>query len=203
MQPLACSFAMRVALPLLAALALAACQTRPQANVVRFHLGQPVPKSSVYVTAADPARANSLEANAYNQAVAAELQRLGFTVTQDRAQAEYLAVVGVSEAARPGQTRGSGVSVGLGGGFGSGNVGVGGSVRLPVGQGPQPTTVTATTLTVAITRQSDKTMIWEGRATNDPRRDTGGAAAAVPGLATALFHDFPGPTGQTVRVPLA
>jgi hypothetical protein len=191
--------AMRPLLILLACLGLAACATTPRADVQRFHLSQPIPKGSVHVAPADAAAAGSLSAQVQGQAVAAELTRLGFTIEPDRQKAEYLALFQVTETARPGQARGPRMSVGIGGGTSIGrNVGIGGSVNVPVGPTPQPGTVRTTTLAVTISRQSDKTMVWEGRASKEVR--DGGQNFPV--LANALFRDFPGPSGQTVRVPL-
>lgn len=188
----------RLFLPLMAAAALSACAgSRPQADVTRFHLNQPIPKGTMYVTAADPKQADTLEHRAYNQAVAAELQRLGFTMSA-QTDAEYLAVVAVTQEQRQGIPRRSGgVSIGIGGGFSSGNVGMGGSVQMPVGGQKQGPTFTTTTLSVTITRQSDKSTVWEGRATME---SSGGPASDVPKLAATLFRDFPGASGQMVRV---
>jgi hypothetical protein len=52
-------------------------------------------------------------------------------------------------------------------------------------------------LSVRIKRRSDGTLFWEGRA-----MDPGGTAGADAGarLASALFRDFPGESGRTIRV---
>ena len=56
---------------------------------------------------------------------------------------------------------------------------------------------------VQIRNRADKSVIWEGRAETEAPAS---APAAQPGLAAdklaaALFKDFPGVSGQTVRVP--
>lgn len=51
----------------------------------------------------------------------------------------------------------------------------------------------ATLLEVRIRRRSDGTVMWEGRAVSDA------PAPAVDALATALFRDFPGISGRTIR----
>jgi hypothetical protein len=52
-------------------------------------------------------------------------------------------------------------------------------------------------LSVRIKRRSDGTVFWEGRAANP----SGGAAPAGGAmLASALFRDFPGESGRTIRV---
>ena len=59
----------------------------------------------------------------------------------------------------------------------------------------------ATELGVRIQRRSDATVAWEGRARMDARAGSALAerAAAVDALATALFRDFPGESGRTIR----
>jgi hypothetical protein len=52
-------------------------------------------------------------------------------------------------------------------------------------------------LSVRIKRRSDGTLFWEGRAM-DPSGTTNPNAAAM--LASALFRDFPGESGRTIRV---
>jgi hypothetical protein len=62
--------------------------------------------------------------------------------------------------------------------------------------------VTATLLEVGIRRRSDATMFWEGRAVAEARTGSAEAAsgAAADRLAVALFRDFPGESGRTIRV---
>jgi len=62
--------------------------------------------------------------------------------------------------------------------------------------------VIATLLEVAIRRRSDGSVFWEGRAVGEARTGTADASrmAAVDKLADALFRDFPGESGRTIRV---
>jgi hypothetical protein len=58
-------------------------------------------------------------------------------------------------------------------------------------------------LAVRILRRSDQVVIWEGTAVQSAKA---GSPAAQPGiaaskLAEALFKDFPGVSGETIRVP--
>ena len=59
----------------------------------------------------------------------------------------------------------------------------------------------ATELRVGLKRRSDASFFWEGRARMEAR--TGSAladrGAAVDALAVALFRDFPGESGRTIR----
>jgi hypothetical protein len=50
-------------------------------------------------------------------------------------------------------------------------------------------------------RRSENTTVWEGRAVEQVSGNAQGTLnAAVPRLSRALLKDFPGPSGQTVRV---
>ena len=62
--------------------------------------------------------------------------------------------------------------------------------------------VTASLLEVAIRRRSDGTVFWEGRAVDEAPTGSAEAArtAVVERLAGALFRDFPGESGRTIRV---
>jgi hypothetical protein len=98
-------------------------------------------------------------------------------------------------------SRGSGLSVGIGGGTFGRNVGIGGSVNIPVGRS-RPNEVAINMLELQLKRRSDNSVVWEGRAVSEARAGTAGAApgTVVPQLADALLRDFPGTSGQTVRV---
>ena len=172
-------------------------------SVTRFHLGQPIARAMIAVEASDPADTSSLEFDAIADAVGRELTRLGWTVQKGNARSEQVAIVTVSQETRAAPRR-SGFSIGLGGGTGSygrhGGVGVGGGVDIPVGR--RTDLLVATTLSVRIQRRSDATVAWEGRADYEARVGTPDAAraAAASRLAAALFRDFPGESGRTIRV---
>jgi hypothetical protein len=156
--------------------------------VTRFHLGQPIARGAITLEPLDPRANGSLEYKADEDAVAAQLARLGFTVQPGLRTAEQVAVVDVQRAVRPSYGGGSRFSIGLGGGsFGRGG-GVGGGVQ--------------TMLHVLLKRRSDGTTVWEGRAISEARTGTpeDEPGPLVQRLATALFADFPGVSGRTVRV---
>ena len=185
---------------------LSACMTEvgpTPPSVTRFHLGQPIAHAVIAVESSDPADANSLEFDAVADAVGRELTRLGWTVQKGNARSEQVAIVSVTQSDRIAPRR-SGFSVGLGGGTGSygrhGAVGVGGGVEIPVGR--RADRLVATQLSVRIQRRSDATVAWEGRAEFEARAGTPDAAraAAASRLAAALFRDFPGESGRTIRV---
>jgi predicted small secreted protein len=191
---------------LLAASALAAgCATdqgagvRQGASVTRFHLGQPIARGEIRVESADPADANSLEFSQLAAPVERELARLGWTVARGNAASEQVAVVRLRQVARPGG-RSSGLSIGIGGGSIGRNsgVGVGVGTTIPLGS---PNAIVASELSVRIQRRSDATVAWEGRAELDARGGTllASPSGAADRLAWALFQDFPGESGRTIR----
>lgn len=152
-------------------------------EVTRFHLGQPVARGQIAIEAFDPADANLPEFRTYAASVARELARLGWTVVNTLGQSEQVALVDVEQGTR------AALAVG--------RVGAGTPPAVAAGA---PTTV-ATRLEVRIKRRSDGTVFWEGRSVMDTR---GGANAAdraniVSNLAAALFQDFPGESGHTIR----
>lgn len=184
------------------ALALGACSTTPTANVLRFHQNQPISRGAVYIRPANPAMANSLEFQTQSNAVAAELRRNGFEPVQNPGLAQFTAVVDVQTTERIGPPRQSGLSVGIGGGFSSGNVGIGTSVQVPVGRTPPPNVATTTTLSVTLLANPGNTAVWEGRSSLDTQAGGQRGTPLTPVLAQTLFRDFPGPSGQTVQVPI-
>ncbi|HYD12533.1 MAG TPA: DUF4136 domain-containing protein [Allosphingosinicella sp.] len=172
-------------------------------SVTRFHLGQPIARAVIAIEPSDPADASSLEFDAVADAVARELTRLGWTVEKRNARSEQVAVVSVTQESRIAPRR-SGFSIGIGGGTASygrnSAVGVGGGVNVPVGRTTNQ--LVATQLAVRIQRRSDATVAWEGRADYEARAGTPDATrvAAASRLAAALFRDFPGESGRTIRV---
>lgn len=194
-------------LTVLSALALVAgCATDDMvtgASVTRFHLGQPIVRGLIAVEPVDPRDANSLEFQQISTSIARELARLGWTVVPNNAS-EQVAAISLTQQPREAERR-SGVSIGLGGGTGGygrhGGVGVGGGVAIPIGGG-RTNVVIGSQLSVRIQRRSDATVAWEGRAQTEARAGTPLAtrAGAADRLAAALFRDFPGESGRTIRV---
>jgi predicted small secreted protein len=197
---------------ILLAVTLAGCETAGEqgsgvqqgASVTRFHLGQPVARGEIRIEPTNPDQTNSLEFSQLAGAVERELTRLGWTVSNANLRSEQVALVRVDQGSREAMRSRSGVSVGVGGGTGGwggggGGVGVGGTI--PVG-GSRSNEIVVTELGVRIQRRSDATVYWEGRADLEARSDSPLAdrRAAVDRLAAALFQDFPGESGRTIRV---
>ncbi|HEX8623802.1 MAG TPA: hypothetical protein VF782_01855 [Allosphingosinicella sp.] len=183
--------------PLLLAAALAACaggagnKERPAAggvDVARFHLGEPVARAQIAIEPFDKADANRPEFPAYAAAVGRQLGRLGWTVVPSTTQSEQIALIDLEQGSREAIAA-----------LSAARIGRGLSAAAPAGTSAN---VTATLLEVAIRRRSDGTVFWEGRAVDEAATGSAGAArtAAIERLAGALFRDFPGESGRTIRV---
>ena len=68
-----------------------------------------------------------------------------------------------------------------------------------LGQGGGGANLVATLLDVRIQRRSDGTVFWQGRAVTEMPVGTP-RAQIVERLAEALFRDFPGESGRTIRI---
>jgi hypothetical protein len=141
-------------------------------EVTTTHLGQPIARSRIAIEAFDATDANMPEFGGYAAAVGRELTRLGWTVVTTTGQSEQVALVDVQQGSR------ASLSGHLGG-------------AAPAGASAGNSTL----LEVRIRRRSDGTVVWEGGAIADAR--TG--SADVGALAAALFRDFPGISGRTIR----
>ncbi|HEY0112556.1 MAG TPA: DUF4136 domain-containing protein [Allosphingosinicella sp.] len=181
---------------LLLAASLAACSTNGNrgaggaggVEVARFHLGEPVARAKIAVDAFDKADINRPEFPAYAAAVGRQLARLGWTVVPSTAQSEQIALIDLEQGSREAVAA-----------LTAARIGRGVSPTAPAGSAPD---MTATLLEVAIRRRSDQTVFWEGRAVAEARTGSPQAArvTAVERLAEALFRDFPGDSGRTIRI---
>lgn len=181
-----------------AGLMLAGCaDNRLQADVTRFHIAPPPARATFAVQPLDPAVGSSLQYQQDAAVVTQRLAALGY-VPANPGNAEIIALMNLAVATREGPVKPPPFSIGIGGGSFGRNVGVGGGVSFPVGSARQ-TLVRQTELFLQMKRRSDQSVVWEGRAaTVDP----GTGVSLVPQLADALLKDFPGLSGQTVRVTL-
>jgi hypothetical protein len=182
--------------PLLLAAALAACaggggKERPTAggaDVARFHLGEPVARAQIAIEPFDRADGNRPEFPAYAAAVGRQLSRLGWTVVPTTTGSEQIALIDLEQGSREAIAA-----------LSAARIGRGVSGAAPTGTSAN---VTASLLEVAIRRRSDGTVFWEGRAVGEAPTGSAEATrtAAVERLAAALFRDFPGESGRTIRV---
>jgi hypothetical protein len=176
--------------------------------VSRFHtaesLGAAAP-GPIAVRAGAGLEADSLEARAWVDAVAAALSRQGFTVVPE---ASRVALVSLDRVRVEGDRArgGSGVSVGIGvgsgghyGGWGRGGGGIDLGVGLGLLLGGRPRASYATTLAVTI-EDAAGAHAWEGRAeatVREPSRKDDPRTLADE-MAGKLFAGFPGESGATI-----
>jgi hypothetical protein len=156
-------------------------ETQMGTQVYRSHLGQQIARSQIAVEPFNAADANSPEFRTYWTAVAQELRRLGWTVANTPGQTEQVALIDVNQGS-------------------ASRMGIGAAAPAAPARGAASAGV-ATRLEVRIKRRSDGTVVWEGQAVDEGRGggSAGERSEAVQRLATALFRDFPGESGRTIR----
>ena len=145
-------------------------------------------RAQIAVEPFDRADANRAEFPAYAAAVGRQLSRLGWTVVPTTTGSEQIALIDLEQGSREAVAA-----------LSAARIGRGVSATVPAGTSAD---VTASLLEVAIRRRSDGTVFWEGRAVGEARTGTPEAArtAVVERLAEALFRDFPGESGRTIRL---
>jgi hypothetical protein len=183
------------------------CTTGPRTapvEVSRYHLGQPMERTTVAIEPMSGAAQISPEYQLYADAVATELERLGYVQSRSEMPSGYIAAVSFTRAQLGSYREQAPVSIGLGGGSvsggRSGGVGIGGG--LSFGIGGKTRQVLGSELSVQLRRRSDNTTIWEGRAITESVSGTSGSDPRdqAARLAQALFRDFPGESGVTTTV---
>nr|WP_298897826.1 DUF4136 domain-containing protein [uncultured Altererythrobacter sp.] len=186
---------------------LAACASIPgpsPVEVTRFHDAAALPAAeagTVFIASAPGAEENALELSPYKSAVAQELSRLGYSeATAD--QAMYVAQVSADSfrIGEDGGKRGP-VSVGVGGSTGSYGSGLGLGIGINLGGGGSRERV-GHEMRVMIRNKEANQTIWEGRAefTASPKSEFASPAQSATVLTEALFSEFPGNNGETVKV---
>lgn len=194
-----------VTLALAGALLSGCAAMTPPVDVTRFHNAQlaPIVPGSIVIKAniTDDGPGRSIEYASYSAALLRELQRIGFTDARDDSDnSAYIARYTLERAVLTAGGDRSPVSVGVGGSTGSYGSGVGLGIGIDLSGPPKDKIVTD--LSVRITKRLDGDVVWEGRASIEAKE---GSPAAQPGLAAsklaeALFKDFPGESGTTIRV---
>ena len=219
-----------VAVPLLLA-SLAACAAPFNAKVSRFQSQLPAPQGQSFaIVADDPALSGGLEFAQYADVVAAQMNRIGYVRT-DPANAAMIVRFGYGIDKGRDKVRSTGFGgdpffspwygsrFGYGGGFGGGYWGRS-SFYSPYyrrglwGYGWQDpfffgggygdidvVTVYTSEVDLAIERKADGTRLFEGKAEAASRSNRLGYL--VPNLVEAMFTDFPGNSGETLRISIA
>jgi len=203
----------RAALPVALALGLSACATNSfKADVSRFAVPLPAPAGQTFaVVAEDPKLAGGLEFATYANAVATELTGLGYTRAASPESADMLVrfdykVDGGRERVRTSPGVGGFGAFGpwgQWGGWGGRGFGAWGfGFNDPFLGGPDVRSYTVYTsgVDVKIDRRADGQRLFEGKAEAVSRSNR--LPRLVPNLVDALFTDFPGNSGETVRITI-
>jgi hypothetical protein len=201
----------RLAVPLLLAGFLAACAATPfKADVSRFAVPLPAPQGQTFaVVAEDPKLAGGLEFGMYADMVAQKMEKLGYARAASPESADML--VRFDYGVDTGRERvrtdfsGAGFAAGpwgpwgrWGGGFGRWGYGF----YDPWLAGPEVRSYTVYTsgIDLKIDRAADGQRLFEGKAEAVSRSNR--LPKLVPNLVDAMFTDFPGNSGETVRITI-
>lgn len=189
---------------LLPATLLGACATQiGPVEVTRFHVpGVGLAQGTIAVVPAAGMSDTSLEQRTYQDAVARELGRIGYTgVGPSGSQVAEVRLV--RRTWQPGRNGGP-VSVGVGAGGGNwGRRSFGGAgIGLGLNLSPPPSAQVESELGVMIKNRVTGQTLWEGRAQSVVPVTSPLAApdANAARLAAALFRGFPGNSGETILV---
>ena len=192
-----------------ALLALSACATPFRADVARFQT-MPAPQGQSFVIQAQDAQMQGgIEFSQYAGYVSQKLSALGYTRADDPRSATLLVRLdyGVGNAREKVETWGGGWGPGWGwGGWGGGHRGYwgGGGGWGPGwgwgGWGPEVSSYTIydSFLDMTISRTADNQRLFEGHAKTTSTGDD--LTKLVPNLVEAMFTNFPGRSGETVKV---
>lgn len=200
----------RLALPLALVAGLAACTTPFKADVSRFAVPLPAPQGQSFaVVPEDPKLAGGLEFATYANSVAAEMQELGYVRAATPEGADLLVrfdyrVDGGRERVRT-DFNGAGFGPGWGrwGGWGGRGFGAWGyGFNDPFFGGPDVRSYTIYTsgIDLKIDRAADGQRLFEGKAEAVSRSNR--LPRLVPNLVDAMFTDFPGNSGETLRITI-
>ena len=223
----------KTALASLMLAALAACATPFNANVSRYSAALPAPQGQTFaIVADDQALSGGLEFSQYAGIVADKLQTLGYAPAASSAQADLIVRFDYGVDKGREKTRSTGFSDPFwgpwsgysrrgyfgsgyyGGGYGGGYYGGRGYYPYrPAGawgygfydpwfdQGYEQYTVYVSGISLKIDRRADGSRLFEGRA--EAASTSNRLPYLVPNLVEAMFTDFPGHNGETVRISVA
>ncbi|WP_353217120.1 DUF4136 domain-containing protein [Sandarakinorhabdus sp.] len=206
----------RLLLPVLAALALVGCVKPFEARVARFQQLPAPAGNSFVIEPRDKDNAGGLEFATYANLVRQKLIAAGFQEAGSPEAAALTVMLDYTVTAprEKVQTRlgpGFGGFGGFGGGFGpgfgfgpywgggwGGFGGLGGGFGGGFGNDIYSVTTYNAVVAIRINRNADKRSVFEGRA--ETMSSSNSLTRLVPNLVTALFTNFPGNSGETVRV---
>ncbi|APG61803.1 hypothetical protein LPB140_01975 [Sphingorhabdus lutea] len=175
-------------------------------EVTRFHNNAPaletVNLGTIMVVPFDGSGKNILSQSPYKAAIERELTNIGYAVfpVGKDVVTQYKVKYSVERVEIDSSGSRSPISVGVGGGTGGYRSGFGVGVGINLGGSGGPSV--ETTLRISMVNIDDNIVFWEGTA-----RQRAGAKspAAQPGiaaskLASAIFMNFPGKSGETITV---
>jgi hypothetical protein len=219
---------LRVAAVVVMLAALAACASPFRADVSRFQSQLPAPSGQTFaVVAEDPTMAGGIEFNQYASLVAARLSQQGYTPAASPEQAQLLVHFDYGVDKGRERVRSTGFGGGWGGGyggwgpwygggysgFGRGGFGRGfgyGGFGAPwrygwydpfFDNGIQSYTIYTSGVSLKIDRRADGVRLFEGK--SEAVSTSNNLPYLVPNLVEAMFTNFPGNSGETVRITVA
>lgn len=213
---------LRLAAAAVLLMALAACATPFKADVSRFTTQLPAPQGQTFAIVADnPKLAGGLEFSQYASLVSQRLAKLGYTPVDDPAKATLIARFDYGVDNGRERVRSTGMGAGAfgpwggwgpyGGGFyGRGfygrGFGWGGPWRYGwydpfFDNGIQSYTIFTSGIDLKIDRAADGQRLFEGKA--EAVSTSNRLQYVVPNLVEAMFTNFPGNSGETVRITVA
>jgi hypothetical protein len=191
------------AIPLLLA-SLSACATGFDAKVKRFQSQLPAPAGQSFaVVPDDPMLAGGLEFAQYARLVEAQMVRLGYTPAEPERATMLVRSTGFARdpfwspwhSYRPFGYYGSPYRAGPYGGWGWG------WYDPWFDNGVESYTVYTSGIALKIDRKADGTRLFEGKA--EAVSSSNRLQYLVPNLVEAMFTNFPGQSGETVRITVA
>jgi hypothetical protein len=206
------------AAPALALAALSGCATPFKAEVARFQQLPAPAGQSFTIVADDPRLAGGLEFSHYADLVGQRLSQTGYVAASDPARADLIVRVAYDvdrgrEKVRSTGFAGGGFGPGWGPGWG-GRFGYGGYWGRPWGYGfydpwlfggagyndVSSYTVYTSDLSLKIDRAADNRRLFEGKASAQSLSNK--LTYLVPNLIDAMFTNFPGQSGENVKITL-
>lgn len=201
--------------------ALAACTNTFRADVSRFQSQLPAPAGQTFaVVADDPKMAGGIEFGQYARLVEARLAQQGYTPAASPEQAQLLVRFDYGVDNGRERIRSTGGGFGgygawgpwYGGGYGRGFYGRGfggwgGGFWRPgwydpfFDNGVQSYTVYTSGISMKIDRRADGARLFEGQA--EAVSTSNRLPYLVPNLVEAMFTNFPGNSGETMRITVA
>lgn len=207
----------RIAVAAMALLVLAACTSNFNANVSRFQSQLPAPQGQTFaVVADDPQLAGGLEFSQYASLVSARLSQLGYTPASPESATMLVRFdYGVDKGRERVRSTGPRYDPFWGPWYGYGGLGYG-RFGGPFRGGPwgygwydpwfdrggvESYTVYTSGISLKIDRRVDNARLFEGQA--EAVSTSNRLQYLVPNLVEAMFTNFPGNSGETVRISVA